>query len=431
MEASSKKAKSSYGPNAIDSVPDVSDEALQVATTTFLKKHVDLTEEQIDASNVSPSLNRSRLYGKRKGEKGNKHTRKGLRDERITLREYELKKAELGIDVSITPAGLIIDKTHKYLGGSPDGIIKEKSGETGLVECQGLLGITNLPWIDFVVRTTNPYQLHIERIVADKQLWNEIMVPKHCAFYHKAILPELSSPREGKVPGIWETGIWFEPASKQLHHQSASVSVQPRKRRSTSTVTSSFPPVSCSASVSHSLTTTNTSATLSASSTPATVSVTGRSFSLNLTRTQATVSTTDTLATVSTTDTPATVFTTDTPATVSTTDTPATVSMTNTPATVSTSDRPATVSTTNTTSRRHSRRRVTKFLGRRISHEWTIDERTGERKWYNGSVLAVLQGIDGGVDTVYEILYDSEDDPHEVNGLLDDYQDSTVRFIDL
>jgi hypothetical protein len=34
------------------------------------------------------------------------------------------------------------------------------------------------------------------------------MLPKLKAFYHKALLPELAAPREGKCPGILEPGVW-------------------------------------------------------------------------------------------------------------------------------------------------------------------------------------------------------------------------------
>lgn len=34
------------------------------------------------------------------------------------------------------------------------------------------------------------------------------MLPKLHAFYYKVLLPELCSPRKGKIPGIREPGIW-------------------------------------------------------------------------------------------------------------------------------------------------------------------------------------------------------------------------------
>jgi hypothetical protein len=54
----------------------------------------------------------------------------------------------------------------------------------------------------------NPYQLFIERISRDQDLWNLTMQPKLEAFYHQAMLPELASARQGKSPGIREPGVW-------------------------------------------------------------------------------------------------------------------------------------------------------------------------------------------------------------------------------
>jgi len=53
-----------------------------------------------------------------------------------------------------------------------------------------------LPWVDFVVRRTNPYQIHIERIFRDENLWRDGMLPKLSAFYPKALLPELAVSRD-------------------------------------------------------------------------------------------------------------------------------------------------------------------------------------------------------------------------------------------
>jgi hypothetical protein len=74
-------------------------------------------------------------------------------------------------------------------------------------QVHGLLNVCKMPWLDFVVRRTNPHQMHVERIHRDIVLW-ERMLPKLKAFYVKCLLPELASPREGKHPGIREPGIW-------------------------------------------------------------------------------------------------------------------------------------------------------------------------------------------------------------------------------
>ena len=74
-------------------------------------------------------------------------------------------------------------------------------------QCQGLLYVCKMKWIDFVVRTENPYELHIERIMSDEDFIAKF-IPKLKQFYHKALLPEIVIPRHGKFPGIREPGIW-------------------------------------------------------------------------------------------------------------------------------------------------------------------------------------------------------------------------------
>ena len=74
-------------------------------------------------------------------------------------------------------------------------------------QCLGLLHITECERIDFVVRTENPYELHIERILPNVSLWNRIL-PKLKAFYHKVLSPEIILPRYGKTPGIREPRLW-------------------------------------------------------------------------------------------------------------------------------------------------------------------------------------------------------------------------------
>jgi len=180
---------------------------------------------------------------------GNRHTRNGILQEDTTIEEYKLKKAEENENVIVHRSGLVIHPEQRYIAGSPDGIVSVSTGETGLVEiknllhskpinlwqaslnknfcleningklqlkpnhnyfyqCQGLLNICNKDWIDFIVRTLNPHQIFIQRIQRDQNLWENIMLPKLQAFYFKALLPELASPRDGKCPGIREPGLW-------------------------------------------------------------------------------------------------------------------------------------------------------------------------------------------------------------------------------
>ena len=178
--------------------------------------------------------------------KGNTYTRYGTMEEQNAIDEYILRKAEDGVNAKVTSCGLMLHKQHNYLATSPDGIVSN-DGDEGLIEiknvlknkrislneaakqssfclsakngvlflkpthnyyyqCQGALNICAKPWLDFVVRTTNPHQMFVQRIVRDQQLWKNFMFPKLKAFYMLALLPELSCPREGMYPGIREPG---------------------------------------------------------------------------------------------------------------------------------------------------------------------------------------------------------------------------------
>ncbi|XP_033730195.1 uncharacterized protein LOC117319515 [Pecten maximus] len=71
----------------------------------------------------------------------------------------------------------------------------------------------------------------------------------------------------------------------------------------------------------------------------------------------------------------------------------------------------------------------TKFVGRRISHQ--REDQTKSKKWYFGTVTGTLSGNDGAPTTEYEVLYDGEQDPWCVKGLLQDYRSSSLKFIDV
>ena len=57
-------------------------------------------------------------------------------------------------------------------------------------QIQGQLNIFNKEWCDFVLRRTNPYEIHIERIIKDERLWENEMSTKLTNFYQKFLLPE-------------------------------------------------------------------------------------------------------------------------------------------------------------------------------------------------------------------------------------------------
>jgi hypothetical protein len=182
--------------------------------------------------------------------RGNACTRRGMDSEASTIQDYIINKAGDGDTVLVQPMGLVIHPEHNFLAASPDGQVFVDNVAVGLLEvknvlmnnsmglreastkksdfclnlngnalslkrshvffyqCQGQLHVTGMPWVDFVVRRTNPYQIHIERIYQDIDLWDRKMLPKLTAFYFHAILPELALPRFGKSPGIREPGEW-------------------------------------------------------------------------------------------------------------------------------------------------------------------------------------------------------------------------------
>ena len=148
--------------------------------------------------------------------RGTSYTRYGIQEENATLLEYEIEKSSNGSAVKVKKAGLHIHPEHSFLAASTDGLVTVGENVVGLLEvknvlkdkpitlecaaktvksfcleltsnklslkknhkyyfqCQGQLNIFQQPWIDFVVRTLRPYQIHIERIYPDSDLWNNV-----------------------------------------------------------------------------------------------------------------------------------------------------------------------------------------------------------------------------------------------------------------
>ena len=279
-QASTKKARQSYGDSAIDVTEDAPPLNLITSMKSFYDEEVTVKEEKRQyielntrdqsTSNLWHEERRKRVTASVFGDivtrrtstpsaplvkrllyatfKGNIYTRHGLSAEPTTVQEYILEKAKNNISVKVTALGLVIHREHHFMAASPDGMVTElETGDTGLLEvknllynkrillkqaaksssfclkfgegklhlrhshkyyhqCQGLLNITEKPWIDFVVRVEKPYQLFIERIWRDLDKWED-MVAKLSSFYFRALLPELASPREGQQPGIREPNI--------------------------------------------------------------------------------------------------------------------------------------------------------------------------------------------------------------------------------
>lgn len=170
--------------------------------------------------------------------------RHGLQEERSTIIDYTNEMAKQQQPVTVVAKGLQVSHSNPWLAASTDGIVCDPQGrEIGLLEVknllkdkgmklreaakkeksfcleivagkmmlkkthnyyhqvQGQLHIWDFAWCDFVVRCTNPHDLHTERIFKDGPFWEECLT-KLQAFYEKVLLPELASPRHGKQPGI-------------------------------------------------------------------------------------------------------------------------------------------------------------------------------------------------------------------------------------
>ena len=56
-------------------------------------------------------------------------------------------------------------------------------------QCQGIVNILGLQWIDFVVYTD--VDMYVERIHKDTNLWKRTMLPKLPSFYLTFVLPEV------------------------------------------------------------------------------------------------------------------------------------------------------------------------------------------------------------------------------------------------
>jgi hypothetical protein len=202
-----------------------------------------------NVNNNSEMLTKRLLYS---NFGGNSYTRKGLMEEENTRKEYiNLKNKDQSPShkCHITVPGLIISEDYPFLASSSDGIVKETDGSTGLIEIknilqtkdlmikdaakkekkfclgirsgtlalkvnhkffyqiQGQLNILRKDWCDLIIRRSNPYDIYIERIYRDQDLWINKMVPKLKAFYWTHVLPEIAVPRYRSVSGIRKPSI--------------------------------------------------------------------------------------------------------------------------------------------------------------------------------------------------------------------------------
>ena len=71
-----------------------------------------------------------------------------------------------------TTSGLELKRSHAYF-----------------YQCQGIVNILGLQWIDFVVYTD--VDMYVERIHKDTNRWKRTMLPKLESFYLTFVLPEV------------------------------------------------------------------------------------------------------------------------------------------------------------------------------------------------------------------------------------------------
>ena len=151
----------------------------------------------------------------------------GIDNEDVAITQY----MEIINDAEVKKCGLVVSPRWPWLGCSPDGIILKSSIPVRCIEvkcpyskrdmklaeasvsdktfflksvegkltlkrnhmyfyqCQGVLNILGLSWIDFIVYT--PKDIRIERIQVDKNLWQSRMFPELTKFYTAYILPNL------------------------------------------------------------------------------------------------------------------------------------------------------------------------------------------------------------------------------------------------
>ena len=153
----------------------------------------------------------------------------GLENETVALEQYATQS--LNEYQFVIKSGLVINPAWPWLGASPDGVVVEhgkaigateikcpfkqrdmsiddaikmkefcltlnKNGKPSLkrnhnyyFQCQGVVNILQLQWIEFVVYTKK--ELFVERIECDAALWKDKMLPQLSEFYATYILNKL------------------------------------------------------------------------------------------------------------------------------------------------------------------------------------------------------------------------------------------------
>jgi len=160
--------------------------------------------------------------------KGNAATEYGTKNESVACKVYETFATQMAHredrrnEMSFFYPGLIVCQKHPWLAVSPDGLpalTHHVSGKTCRflleIKCpfskklyphiphyyfdqiQGIMGILQLPYCDFVVWT--PEVTQIRRYTFDVDYWTKVLYPRLHQFYFEEYLPRLILKNEGKL----------------------------------------------------------------------------------------------------------------------------------------------------------------------------------------------------------------------------------------
>ena len=180
--------------------------------------------QSIHPTSLIKSITEKRMKG---GKSMPTSLRWGVEHEEIAIRKYMESRKH----ISAKKFGFVISPAWPWLGCSPDGIIFQDDIPVGCLEvkcpyskkdmtlqeaslndksfflkctdnglqlkyrnsyyyqCQGLLNLLGLPWIDFAVYTLKDF--YVERIYRDESLWKSHMLPSLTGFFVKYIFPQL------------------------------------------------------------------------------------------------------------------------------------------------------------------------------------------------------------------------------------------------
>jgi hypothetical protein len=189
VESSQKKAKLSYGKDALVVEPDYDSAVLKdrcqsfyeqnVVATPAKMKYVEESSRLQSESGVWHAERRVRLTASNFGRiftrqrknklapliksvihspfKGNANTRYGLAQENNTVFEYELQQVSKRVNVKVKRCGLVIHPEHPFLAATPDVIVTCNGVDIGLIEVENV-------------------RISVKLLVTKDSVWNLLMI---------------------------------------------------------------------------------------------------------------------------------------------------------------------------------------------------------------------------------------------------------------